>query len=150
MHARRGPRYAGLSLPNVLLEYIPRPGSPPTVSIQPKRLDCNKSIMETQASLVDGRVLLFSSLEGALPRDPRMPPVGARSRAGVHARIARERVPARDRYKGERPTTKPLQVYPLKRTSGRPRTSTSKANRLPAWGCSLSCCSDRPIEAEVT
>jgi len=45
---------------------------------------------------------------------------------------------------------KPFQVYPLKRASGRPRTSTSKANRLPACGCSLSCCSDRPIEAEVT
>ena len=40
--------------------------------------------------------------------------------------------------------------YPLKRISGKPRTSAPKANRPPASGCSLSFCSDRPIEADVT
>jgi hypothetical protein len=40
--------------------------------------------------------------------------------------------------------------YPLKRISGKPRTSAPKANRPPASGCSLSSCSDRPIEADVT
>jgi hypothetical protein len=58
----RAPRYVGLSLPNVLLDYIPRPGSPPTVSIQSKRFDCKESIMEAQGPLLAGRVLLFSSL----------------------------------------------------------------------------------------